>query len=29
MAKEKEPQRIDISSIPELLNLVQEVRQTN
>jgi hypothetical protein len=29
MAKEKEPQRIDISSIPELLKLVQEVRQTN
>ena len=29
MAKEKEPQRIDISSIPELLKLVQEVQQTN
>ena len=29
MAKEKEPQRIDISSIPELLKLVQEMRQTN
>jgi hypothetical protein len=25
----KEPKRIDISSIPELLKLVQEVRQTN
>ena len=29
MAKEKEPQRIDISSLPELLKLVQEVRTTN
>jgi hypothetical protein len=29
MAKEKEPQRIDISSIPELMKLVQEVRTTN
>ena len=29
MAKEKEPQRINISSIPELLKLVQEVRTTN
>ena len=25
----KEPKRIDISSIPELLSLVQEVRRTN
>ena len=29
MAKEKEPQRIDISSIPELMKLVHEVRTTN
>jgi hypothetical protein len=29
MAKEKEPKRIDISRIPELLNLAQEVRSTN
>lgn len=29
MTKEKEPQRIDISSLPELLKLVQEVRTTN
>lgn len=29
MAKEKEPKRIDISRIPELLQLVQEVRSTN
>lgn len=29
MAKEKEPKRIDISSIPELLSIAQEVRSTN
>jgi hypothetical protein len=29
MAKEKEPKRIDISDIPELLHLAQEVRSTN
>ena len=29
MAKEKEPKRIDISSMPELLHIVQEVRTTN
>jgi hypothetical protein len=29
MAKDKEPKRIDISRIPELLHLVQEVRATN
>jgi len=29
MAKEKEPKRIDISRIPELLNLAHEVRSTN
>lgn len=29
MAKEKDPQRIDISSIPELMKLVHEVRTTN
>ena len=29
MVKEKEPQRIDISSIPELMKLVHEVRTTN
>ena len=29
MAKEKEPKRIDISRIPELLTLAQEVRRTN
>lgn len=29
MAKEKEPQRIDISTIPELMTLAQEVRTTN
>jgi hypothetical protein len=29
MAKEKEPQRIDISSIPKLMKLVHEVRATN
>jgi hypothetical protein len=29
MAKEKAPKRIDISSIPELLNLAQEVQSTN
>ena len=29
MASAKEPQRIDISSLPELLKLVQEVRTTN
>ena len=29
MAKEKEPKRIDISSIPELLSIAQEVRRTN
>ena len=29
MAKEKEPKRIDISSIPELLSMAQEVRSTN
>jgi hypothetical protein len=29
MAKEKAPQRIDISDIPELLRLAQEVRTTN
>jgi hypothetical protein len=28
MAKEKAPKRIDISSIPELLQLAQEVRRT-
>jgi hypothetical protein len=29
MAKEKEPKRLDISSIPELLSMAQEVRSTN
>ncbi len=29
MAKEKDPKRIDISRIPELLSMVQEVRSTN
>jgi len=29
MAKEKEPKRIDISRIPELLSIAQEVRSTN
>jgi hypothetical protein len=29
MAKEKAPKRIDISRIPELLTLAQEVRSTN
>jgi hypothetical protein len=29
MAKEKTPKRIDISRIPELLRMVQEVRSTN
>jgi hypothetical protein len=29
MAKEKEPKRIDVSSIPELLSMAQEVRSTN
>jgi hypothetical protein len=29
MAKEKDPKRIDISRMPELLTLVQEVRSTN
>ncbi len=29
MAKEKAPKRIDISRIPELLKLAQEVRRTN
>ena len=29
MAKEKTPKRIDISRIPELLTLAQEVRSTN
>jgi hypothetical protein len=29
MAKEKAPKRIDVSRIPELLNLVQEVQSTN
>jgi hypothetical protein len=29
MAKEKEPKRIDISSIPELLSIAQDVRRTN
>jgi hypothetical protein len=29
MAKEKAPQRIDISGIPELVKLAREVRQTN
>ena len=29
MAKEKDPQRIDISSIPELLSIAQDVRATN
>jgi hypothetical protein len=29
MAKEKEPKRIDISSIPDLLSFAQEVRRTN
>jgi hypothetical protein len=29
MAKEKDLKRIDISRIPELLNMVQEVRSTN
>ena len=29
MAKEKAPKRIDISRIPELLNMVHEVRTTN
>jgi hypothetical protein len=29
MAKEKEPKRIDISGIPELLSIAQEVRNTN
>jgi hypothetical protein len=29
MAKEKAPKRIDISRIPELLHLAQEVRSTN
>ena len=29
MAKEKELKRIDISDIPELLTLVQEVQRTN
>jgi hypothetical protein len=29
MAKEKAPKRIDISRMPELLNLAQEVQSTN
>jgi hypothetical protein len=29
MAKEKAPKRIDISRIPELLHMAQEVRRTN
>jgi hypothetical protein len=29
MAKEKAPKRIDISDMPELLTLAQEVRSTN
>jgi hypothetical protein len=29
MAKEKAPKRVDISGIPELLSIAQEVRQTN
>jgi hypothetical protein len=29
MAKEKAPKRIDISSMPELLSIAQEVRRTN
>lgn len=29
MAKEKAPKRIDISRMPELLHLAQEVRSTN
>ena len=29
MAKEKEPKRIDITRIPELLSIAQEVRRTN
>jgi hypothetical protein len=29
MAKEKAPKRIDVSRIPELLHLAQEVRSTN
>jgi hypothetical protein len=29
MAKEKAPKRIDISQMPELLQLVQEVQRTN
>jgi hypothetical protein len=29
MAKEKAPKRVDISRIPELLSMVQEVRSTN
>jgi hypothetical protein len=29
MAKEKAPKRIDISRIPELLSIAQEVRSTN
>jgi hypothetical protein len=29
MAKEKAPKRIDISNIPELLSIAQEVRSTN
>ena len=29
MAKEKAPKRIDISQMPELLTLAQEVRSTN
>jgi hypothetical protein len=29
MAKEKAPKRIDISRIPELLSMAQEVRSTN
>jgi hypothetical protein len=29
MAKEKEPKRIDISSMPELLRMAQEVRSSN
>jgi hypothetical protein len=29
VAKEKEPKRIDISKIPELLSMAQEVQSTN
>jgi hypothetical protein len=29
MAKDKEPKRIDISNIPELLSIAQEVQSTN